>query len=140
MAGAVRDVMTPDCQCVSESDDLVQVAKRMAELDVGAMPICGSDDRLKGMITDRDIVVKALAQGRDPASTQAGELAEGKPVTVGADDSIDSAMAKMAEHQVRRLPVIDDQKMLCGIVAQADLARNAEEARVGETVEAISAD
>ena len=102
------------------------------------MPICGEDDRLKGMITDRDIVVKVLAEGRDPSATTAGELGEGKPVTIGADDSVDEALRTMKEHKVRRLPVIDGHDLV-GIVSQADLARSIDEGKVGDLVEAISA-
>jgi CBS domain-containing protein len=116
---------------------VLDAAKRLAELGVGAMPICGEDDRLKGMLTDRDIVVKVLAQGKDPASTTAGELGEGKPVTIGADDSATEALRTMAEHQVRRLPVIDGHDLI-GMVSQADVARNLDEEDVGELVEAIS--
>ena len=101
------------------------------------MPICGEDDRLKGMLTDRDIVVKVLAQGKDPASTRAGELGEGKPVTIGADDSVDEAIRTMKEHQVRRLPVIDGHRLV-GIVAQADIARKTSDEKTGDVVEAIS--
>jgi CBS domain-containing protein len=137
-AKKARDVMSDDCTCIGEDDTLLDAAKRLAELDVGAMPICGEDDRLKGMLTDRDIVVKALAQGMDPGSTRAGELAEGKPVTIGADDSVEEALHTMAEHKVRRLPVIDGHRLI-GIVSQADLAKNVEEEDVGELVEAISA-
>ena len=134
-----RDVMSDDCTCIGENDSVLDAAKRLAELDVGAMPICGEDDRLKGMLTDRDIVVKVLAEGKDPASTRAGELGwgDGKTITIGADDSIDEALETMASHQVRRLPVIDG-KRLVGIVAQADIARNIEEDQVGRLVEAIS--
>jgi CBS domain-containing protein len=138
MAQTARDVMTPDCECIGENETVADAAKRLKELDVGSMPICGEDDRLKGMLTDRDIVVKVLAEGRDPASTTAGELGEGKPVTIGADDSIDEALKTMAEHKVRRLPVIDDHRLV-GIVAQADIARNVEGGQVGDLVESISA-
>jgi CBS domain-containing protein len=137
MAKKARDIMTPDAQCVGENDTVLDAAKRLAELGVGAMPICGEDDRLKGMLTDRDIVVKVLAQGKDPASTTAGELGEGKPVTIGADDSATEALRTMAEHQVRRLPVIDGHDLV-GMVSQADVARNLDEDDVGELVEAIS--
>src|SRR5215213_10379477 len=84
-----RDIMTPDPQCIGENDTVLDAAKQLAELDVGAMPICGEDDRLKGMLTDRDIVVKVLAQGKDPEQTRAGELGQGKPITIGADDSVE---------------------------------------------------
>jgi CBS domain-containing protein len=137
MAKRARDIMTPDPQCVDEKDTVLDAAKRLAELGVGAMPICGEDDRLKGMLTDRDIVVKVLAQGKDPGSTTAGELGEGKPVTIGADDSATEALRTMAEHQVRRLPVIDGHDLV-GMVSQADVARNLGEGDVGELVEAIS--
>jgi CBS domain-containing protein len=138
-AKTARDIMSPECTCVGEDDTVLDAAKRLAELDVGAMPICGSDDRLKGMITDRDIVVKVLAQGKDPSSTQVGELAtQGEVVTIGADDPIDEALSTMTEHKVRRLPVIDDQRCV-GIISQADIAINIDEEKVGDLVEAISA-
>ena len=138
MAKTARDVMTGHAECIGENDTVLDAAKRLAELDVGAMPICGEDNRLKGMLTDRDIVVKVLAKGKDPASTKAGELGEGKPVTIGADDSVDEALRTMADHGVRRLPVIDGHDLI-GIVSQADLAKNVDEEKVGDLVEAISA-
>jgi CBS domain-containing protein len=137
MAKKARDVMSPDCECVGENDTMLDAAKRLSELDVGSMPICGEDDRLKGMLTDRDIVVKVLAQGKDPSSTTAGDLAEGKPVTIGADDSIDEALKTMKDHKIRRLPVIDGHDLV-GIVSQADIAREIDEEQVGDLVEAIS--
>ena len=137
-AETVREAMHEGCECIDENQTLLDAAKRMAELDVGVLPICGEDDRLKGMLTDRDIVVKALAQGKDPGSTTAGELGEGDPVTIGADDSIDEALRTMIDHKVRRLPVIDDRKLV-GIISQADIATNLDEERVGDLVEAISA-
>ena len=137
MSKTARDVMTGDAQCIGENESVTDAAKRLAELDVGAMPICGEDDRLKGMVTDRDIVVKVLAQGRDPSATTAGELGEGKPVTIGADDSVEEAIRTMKDHRVRRLPVIDGHRLI-GIVSQADVARAADEQEVGELVEAIS--
>jgi CBS domain-containing protein len=138
MALKARDVMTPECKCAGENDTVLDAAKRLSELDVGSMPICGEDDRLKGMITDRDIVVKVLAQGKDPAQTTVGELAQGKPVTIGADDSIEEALTVMAEHKVRRLPVIDGHDCV-GIISQADIATNLPEEKAGDLVEAISA-
>ena len=138
MGKTARDVMTGDAECIGENDSVTDAAKRLAELNVGAMPICGEDDRLKGMLTDRDIAIKVVAQGKDPSTTKAGELGEGKPVTIGADDSVDEALRTMAEHKVRRLPVIDG-KRLAGIVSQADVATNVDEERVGDLVEAISA-
>jgi CBS domain-containing protein len=141
MAGkTARDIMTPDCQCIGENETAFDAAKKLAELNIGSMPICGEDDRLKGMLTDRDIVVKVIAQGKDPASVRAGELGvgDGKTVTIGADDSIEEALRTMTEHKVRRLPVIDG-KRLVGIISQADVATNLDEHQTGDLVEAISA-
>jgi CBS domain-containing protein len=138
MGKTAREVMTGDAECIGENETVLDAAKRLAELDVGAMPICGDDNRLKGMLSDRDIVVKVLAEGRDPASTRAGELGEGKPVTIGADDSVEEALRTMKKHKVRRLPVIDGHDLI-GIISQADLAKNVDEEEVGDLVEAISA-
>ena len=109
----------------------------LRDLDVGALPICGEDNRLKGMITDRDIVVKCLAAGGDPQQTKASELAEGKPVTVGADDDITVALQTMSQHRVRRLPVIDGHDLV-GLISQADIARNLPDDKIGDLVEALS--
>ena len=131
-----RDIMTKGAECVGENDSLVDAARKMRDLDVGALPICGTDDRLKGMISDRDITVKAVAEQIDltqPVST----FAQGKPVTIGADDSVDEALRTMAKHKVRRLPVIDGDRLV-GIVSQADVARNIDESKTGDLVEAIS--
>jgi len=135
-----RDVMSADVECIGEDETVLDAARKLKELDVGGMPICGQDDRLKGMLTDRDIVVKVLAEGKDPASTKAGELGQGdgETVTIGADDSIDEALHTMTTHKVRRLPVIDGDQLV-GVVSQADLATHIDEERVGELVEAISA-
>ena len=140
MGKTARDVMTGSAECVQEDQTVLDAAKRLAELDVGAMPICGEDNRLKGMLTDRDIVVKVIAQGKDPATVKAGELGQGdgQTVTIGADDSVDEALRTMKEHAVRRLPVIDGTDCI-GIVSQADLAKEIDEEQVGELVEAISA-
>jgi CBS domain-containing protein len=138
MAKTAREVMTGGAECIGENESVVDAAKKMAELDVGVLPICGEDNRLKGMLTDRDIAVKVLAQDRDPGSTKAGELGEGKPVTIGADDSVKEALQTMKEHKVRRLPVIDGHDLV-GIVSQGDLATEVDEEEVGDLVEAISA-
>jgi CBS domain-containing protein len=132
-----RDIMSTDPRCIGENETLADAARLMAELDVGALPICGEDDRLKGMLTDRDIVVKCVARGGDPASDTAGSLAEGKPVTIGADDDIREALTTMEKYQVRRLPVIDGHDLV-GIISQADIALSLSATETGETVEAIS--
>lgn len=132
-----RDIMTPAPRCVGENETLVDAARLMASLDVGALPICGEDKRLMGMLTDRDIVVKCLAEGGDPAATRAGELGQGKPVTIGADDDIAEALDTMKEHQIRRLPVIDGHDLV-GIISQADIALSLSAQEAGETVAEIS--
>lgn len=124
---------------MQEDETLVDAARKMQQLDVGALPICGNDNRLKGMLTDRDIVVKAIAEGRDPSSVTAGEVAtQSEVVTIGADDSIDEALATMKQHRVRRLPVIDGHDLV-GVVSQADIASNLDNDKVGDLVAAISA-
>ncbi len=138
MGSTAREVMSGGAECVQSNESILDAAKRLAELDVGAVPICGEDDRLQGMLTDRDIVVKVLANDRDPRETTAGDLAEGKPVTIGADDSVEEALRTMTEHKVRRLPVIDGHELI-GIVSQADLAKSLDHEQTGQLVEAISA-
>jgi CBS domain-containing protein len=132
-----RDIMTPSPVCAGENENLIDVAKKLRDEGVGALPICGEDNRLKGMVTDRDIVVECLAKGLDPASTTAGQLGDGKPVTIGADDSVEEALATMSQHQVRRLPVIDGHDLV-GMVSLADVARSLPEDKVGALTEAIS--
>ena len=134
----VREIMSSGAECAQENETIQEAAKKLADLNVGSMPICGDDDRLKGMITDRDIVVKVIAEGKDPSSTKVSELAEGKPVTIGADDSVEDALKTMSEHKVRRLPVIDGRELV-GVVSQADVARNLPDEKTGDLVEAISA-
>ncbi|MBM2623684.1 CBS domain-containing protein [Actinoplanes sp. LDG1-06] len=132
-----REIMTPDATCVGEKETLADAARKMSELGVGSLPICGEGNRLKGMLTDRDIVVKAIAQGRDPGSCSAAEFAQGKPVTIGADDDTTEILRTMAEHKVRRLPVIDGHQLV-GIVAVADVARALPDRPVGDLIDAIS--
>jgi CBS domain-containing protein len=132
-----RDIMTSDVTCVGEKESLGDAARKMADLNVGSLPICGEDNRLKGMVTDRDIVLKAVAAGRDPAEVSAGELSTGKPVTIGADDDVAEVLRTMAEHKVRRLPVIDGHQLV-GIVAVADVARALPDRPVGDLLDALS--
>jgi CBS domain-containing protein len=134
-----RDIMAPNPTCVRASDTVHAAAKLMADLGVGALPICGEDNRLKGMITDRDIVVKVLAADHDARAVHVGELAQGEAVTIGADDDAEEILATMTKHQVRRLPVIDGRDLV-GIVSQADVARALSEPKVGSLVEALSVD
>lgn len=132
-----REIMTSGAECAKSTDTLVEAARKMRDLQVGALPICGEDDKLAGMITDRDIVMRCVAEGGDPSSMRVEELAQGKPVTIGADDSIEETLRTMKEHDVRRLPVIDGHDLV-GIVSQADVARNLPQDKVGDLVEAIS--
>jgi CBS domain-containing protein len=133
-----REIMSGGAECIGENETLEDAARKLADLDVGAMPICGEDDRLKGMLTDRDIVVKAIAEGKSLSETKAGELGDGKPVTIGADDSTEEVLRTMTEHKIRRLPVIDGHDLI-GIVSQADVAKSLPDEKAGELVEAISA-
>ena len=138
MSKTAKDVMTSPCECVGESETVADAAKKLSDMNVGSMPICGDDDKLKGMLTDRDIVVKVIAAGKDPAGTKVSELAEGVPVTISEDDSVEDALEAMSENQVRRLPVLDGDKKLAGIVSQADVAKEVEDHKVGDLVAAIS--
>ncbi|MFE5587653.1 CBS domain-containing protein [Kitasatospora sp. NPDC056531] len=131
-----RDIMHTGAACVQESETLEAAARRMRELDVGALPICGADDRLHGIVTDRDIVVKCLAEGRDPRTTTAGELAQGKPVTVDADADQGEVLRLMEEHRIHRLPVIEAHRLV-GIISEADIARHLDRHEIAEFVEAV---
>src|SRR4051794_29604479 len=139
MASTAREIMTGGVECVGEDETVLDAARKMQELDVGALPICGNDNRLKGMVTDRDIVVKVLAQGKDPATTRAGDLGEGKPVTIGADDSIEGLVRTMAQHQVKRVPVIDGHQLV-GVVSEADVAEHATPQQVVSVVRGVYAE
>jgi CBS domain-containing protein len=133
-----RDIMHSGAECIGEHQTLEFAAQRMRDLDVGALPICGDDDRLHGIITDRDIVIKCIAAGGDPKTTTAGELAQGKPVTVDAGVNLTQVLHTMEEHRIRRLPVIESHRLV-GMISEADLARRLPEQAVGEFVEAICA-
>ncbi len=133
----VREIMTGSAECARTTDTLVDAAKKMRDLDVGALPICGDDDRLHGMITDRDIVVRCIADGGDPSSVTVEEYGGEKPVTVGADDSVEDALRTMTDHSVRRLPVIDGHDLI-GMLSQADIAKNLPDGQTAQLVEAIS--
>jgi CBS domain-containing protein len=132
-----RDIMHGGAQCIGEHETLDSAARQMRDLDVGALPICGEDDRLQGIITDRDIVVKCIADDCDPRATTARQLAQGKPITVAADADMDQVLHVMQEYKIRRVPVIDDRRLV-GMISEADLARHLPEEAVGHFVEAIS--
>jgi CBS domain-containing protein len=132
-----REIMSSDIEYIPSDSTVMDAAKKLASDNVGALPICDAG-RLKGVITDRDVVVKVLAEGKDPSVTKVIDLVQGEAVTIGADDSVDEALRTMKDHKVRRLPVIDGTDLV-GMVSQADLARNLPNDKVGELVEAISA-
>jgi len=139
MAGTARDIMTGGTECVGENETVLDAAKKLAQLGVGSMPICGEDDRLKGMLTDRDIVVKVLAEGKDPSSVKASEIAQGdgQVITIGADDSVDEALETMKANKVRRIPVIDGHDLI-GIITEGDVAKNVDASKVGDLIETIA--
>ncbi len=134
-----REIMTPQAEVARRDETIEDVARKMAANDVGALPICNTQRRLEGMVTDRDIAVKVVAAGRDPRTTTVADISqEAEVVTIGADDSVDEALRTMKDHAVRRLPVIDGHELV-GIVSQGDVARNVDDKRVGDLVEVISA-
>jgi CBS domain-containing protein len=136
MGKHVRDVMTPSPSTVSADQPAAEAAKLMKQADAGMIPVM-DEGKLLGTVTDRDIVVRIVAEGKDPQSTRVREIASTAVVTVEPDDDLDEALHLMARYQVRRLPVVEDGRLI-GVVAQADVAREADERKVGEAVEEIS--
>jgi CBS domain-containing protein len=134
----VRELMHEGCTCVKHDQTCLDAARMMRDEAVGALPICGPDDKLVGMVTDRDIVVNCLAVGEDPATCQVGSHASGRVIWIHDDAPVQDALASMEEHLVRRLPVIDRDMRLVGIVAQADIARHLGRGDTGELLEVIS--
>ncbi|MGX1881601.1 CBS domain-containing protein [Streptomyces sp. NPDC055287] len=134
-----RQIMSKGTECVGDQETLADAARTMTRLGVGALPVCGTDDKLMGMLTYRDIVVRAIGAGKDPNVTKAAELAQGEPVFVQADDSVEQVLRTMTRHQVRRLPVLDGHRLV-GMVAQADVAKALPSPQVGELLEALSTD
>lgn len=137
MAETVRDVMTPGPRTVESTATATAAARVMRDEDVGLVPIVESD-RVTGMVTDRDIAVRVVAEGRSPAGTRVSDIASRELVTIDPDRSLDEALRLMAKHQVRRLPVVEEDGKLVGIVAQADVAKRAAADKTGEVVEEIS--
>lgn len=134
----VREIMTPNVECVSPDCSIQEAAGKMRDLDVGVLPIC-DNDRLAGMITDRDIVVRAAAQGRNPTSTQVREAMTSEAVWCFEDQDISEAAKLMKDKQIRRLLVLNRNKRLVGIVSLGDLAvETHDDQMVGNTLEAIS--
>jgi CBS domain-containing protein len=138
MMTTARDIMHTGAECIGEHETLQYAAQRMRDLDVGALPICDDNESLHGIITDRDIVTKCIANGTDPATVTAGQLAQGAPVTVDSSAEVTEVLNVMMQHQIRRLPVIESDQPI-GMITEADLARHLPEQSVGQFVEAICA-
>jgi CBS domain-containing protein len=136
MAKKVRDVMTAEPRSAEPTLSLVEAAQLMKSEDVGSLPIV-EEGRLLAVLTDRDIVVRAVAEGVDPKATVIGEVASRDPVTVEPEQDLDEALLLMAQHQVRRLPVVESDRLV-GVLAQADVAQEAKAKQAGEVVEQIS--
>jgi CBS domain-containing protein len=132
----IRDVMTENPSSCAPGASVAEAAKVMAQEDVGSIPVV-EDGRLVGVVTDRDLVVRVLAEGRDPEATTVGEVVSTDVVTVTPDAGLDDALRLLARHQVRRLPVVEGDRLV-GIVAQADVARHGEDSETGQVVEQIS--
>ena len=129
--------MTVRPRTVKAGDSVVEAAKLMRGEDSGIAPIVDGD-RLVGVVTDRDIAIRVVAEGRDPHATTVAEVASQNLVTIDPEQELDEALRLMGRHQVRRLPVVEEDGKLVGIVAQADVARHADAERTGEVVEEIS--
>ena len=137
MAKSVRDAMTEDPRSIGQSASVVEAALLMRQEDIGSLPIT-SDEKLVGMITDRDITTRVVAAAADPQTTSVADVYSQDIVSVEPDNDLEEALQLMARHQVRRLPVVENGRLV-GIVAQADIALNENETKTGELVEAISA-
>jgi len=136
MGTSIKEVMTSEVKSCEPGTTVAEVAKVMAKEDVGPVPVV-EEGRLTGIVTDRDIVVRVVAEGRDPSSTTVGDIASRDLVTVSPDDDLDTALKQLAQNQVRRIPVVEGDRLV-GIVAQADIARLGSDAKTGEVVEEIS--
>ena len=140
MARLARDVMTPDPTRCSATTTLDQVAKLMAQHDCGEIPVVDTADRFIGVITDRDIVCRVVAEGKNPMAHTAEQYMSQPVVTVGADAPLDEVVVTMETHQIRRVPVVDEQGCCAGIIAQADVAWTGSEREVAELVREVSRD
>jgi CBS domain-containing protein len=136
MAKSIRDLMSSNPRTVSSDSSVIEAARMMRDEDVGLVPVVDGD-RLVGTVTDRDITIRVVAEQKDPQSTQVREVASTDLVTIDPQQDLSEALRLMAQHQVRRLPVVE-QGRLVGIVAQADVAREGSDSQTGELVEEIS--
>jgi CBS domain-containing protein len=137
MGTKVREAMTERPRCVTPETSVSHVAEVMEAEDIGSVPVL-EDEQLSGMVTDRDIVIRAIAKGKDPRGMPVREILSREVVSVRPDNDLSDALQLMASHQVRRLPVVDEDNRLVGILSQADVAMEAKEKDVGQMVEGIS--
>ena len=137
MGQHIRDVMTANPSTVEPNSTVVEAARVMKEADAGVVPVT-EGGRLAGMVTDRDIAIRVVAEGKDPGSTKVGEVASRDLVTVDPQQDLDEALRLMAQHKVRRLPVVEEGGRLVGVLAQADIARQGDDMQTGQVVEEIS--
>ena len=137
MAKTVRDAMTPNPSSVSRSTSVVIAAHMMEDEDVGSLPVVDNDDLLVGIVTDRDIALRVVAAGRDPGSTQVGDIFTENPTYAYPDEPLDEALKQMAYRRVRRLPVVDSDRLI-GMLAQDDLVHEVKDKKAGQLVEEIS--
>jgi CBS domain-containing protein len=137
MAESIRDLMTKKPRSLASGSSVIDAARLMRDEDAGLIPVV-EGEKLVGTVTDRDIAIRVVAEGKSPESTTVGEIASRKLVTIDPQQGLDDALRLMARHQVRRLPVVEEDGKLVGIVAQADIARTASDAQTGDLVEDIS--
>jgi len=137
MAQMIRDLMTRGPRTIDTAGSAVDAARMMRDEDVGLIPIVESD-HLVGTVTDRDIAVRLVAEGKSPEKTRVADIASLELVTIDPDQDVDEALRLMAKHQVRRLPVVEEDGKLVGIVAQADIAKHVSAMQTGDVVEKIS--
>ena len=137
MAESIRDLMTKNPRSLESGSTVVEAARLMRDENVGVIPVV-EGEKLVGTVTDRDIAIRVVAEGKSPESMTVGEIASRELVTIDPQQELDEALRLMARHQVRRLPVVEEDGRLVGIVAQADIARNASDTQTGDLVEDIS--
>jgi CBS domain-containing protein len=140
MARLARDVMTPDPVCCTPETTLDQVAKLMIQQNCGEIPVIDRSSRPVGVVTDRDIVCRIVAEGKNPIGHTASEAMSQPVVTVRASMPLDDVVSTMEKHQIRRVPVVDESGCCAGIIAQADIAREGPEHEVAELVREVSRD
>jgi CBS domain-containing protein len=132
-----RDMMHPGAQCIPAHEGLDRAAQMMRDMNVGALPICGPDGKLTGILTDRDIVVKCIATGQDPAKMTAADLAQGTPVWVDIDADEEDVLSLMEGNRIRRVPVIEDHQLM-GMITEGDLSQHISEDKLAHFVSAVS--